>query len=70
VDNTEGKRLYSVSDVARLIGKSQQTIKRWAKQNKIPQPKKLKINGRLVFTEEQISDIKKFATETQQWGQL
>ena len=56
--------LISVREVAEKAGCSAQTIKRWAKQSKVPRPKKLKSSGRLVFTEPQVREILKYARET------
>lgn len=56
-------RLLTVSEVAKTIGKSAQTIKRWAKLGKIPRGSKLKANGRIVFSVQEFEQIKKFSTE-------
>ena len=62
---SDKEQLYYVSQVAEIVKVTSQTIKRWAKQKKIPQPMKLKSSGRLVFTGVQVEAIKKFSTDVE-----
>ena len=55
---------HKVSEVAELIGKSGQTIKRWRTDGKIPFGRKLKSSGHIVFTDDEVEIIRRFASET------
>jgi predicted site-specific integrase-resolvase len=57
------QRYFTVSEVAKAIEKSAQTVKRWAKVGKIPRGSKVKANGRIVFTLQEFELIKAYATE-------
>jgi excisionase family DNA binding protein len=51
------QRLVQISEAARRIGVSVQTIRRWADAGKIPSLRTP--SGRRVFTEEQIAAIRR-----------
>lgn len=61
--NAPDAKRYYVADLAREIGKSAQTIKRWLKAGKIRigRIKKEVATGKLVFTEEQAQAIRNYA---------
>lgn len=59
------EKLIFVAEVAKMANRSSQTIKKWAKDGKIPAPKKLKSSGKLVFTEPQAREIVKYSKETE-----
>ncbi len=55
---------YTRAQIAKLVGKSVDTIYRWEKNNKIPKPKKLAHNHECVYTEENLKAIREFMNET------
>ncbi len=57
-------RYFTVAEVAALVKKSAQTVKRWAKAGKIPRGRKLVSSKQIVFTEAEVELIRKFAMAT------
>jgi len=53
---------FTVKEVADLAKKSKQTIVRWYKSGKIPEPSRLESNGWRVYPEDQKDIIVNFAT--------
>lgn len=58
---TEDKKYYRIGEVAKRVGKTPQTIKRWEEAGKISKAKKSKSSGWRVYTEEQVKVIEKYA---------
>lgn len=56
------KKLYSTSDVAERAGVSRDTILRWLKTGKVPEPSRDR-NGWRVFTEAEIKLVLRHATK-------
>ncbi len=63
VAHPSAKDLVLISEVARAAGVHVRTLERWATAGKIPQPKKLKANGRRVYTVAECETIIRFAKE-------
>jgi hypothetical protein len=58
------EELHLLSEVAKAAGVHPRTLQRWAEVGKIPKPRKLKANGRRVYTTAQRATIVSFARET------
>lgn len=56
--------LYPLADVAREAGVHPRTLLRWAEAGKIPKPRKLKANGRRVYTAHDRATIIGFSKAT------
>lgn len=58
---TKKEEWFFIADVAKEARVSPRTLLRWGDSGKIPRPKKLKANGRLVFGREDREAILTFA---------
>lgn len=59
----DGVDFYTLSEIAKLTNKSKQTIVRWYKSGKIPEPSRMASNNWRLYSEEQKDIILKFANK-------
>jgi predicted site-specific integrase-resolvase len=57
-----GENYFTLKEIGEAAGRSPQTIRRWAREGKVPTPKKIESSGRLVFGEDDRKEIIAFAT--------
>jgi excisionase family DNA binding protein len=56
-----GENLYTIAAVAKRVGVHADTLRRWVKSGKVPEPNRDRNDWRL-FTEEEVQEVIKFAT--------
>lgn len=61
--NINGETYFTIGEVAKEVGISIQTIKRWEMVGKIPCACRLESNKWRVFSTEQVSKITKYANK-------
>ena len=63
--STNEEVLFFIAEVAKEARVSTRTLLRWGEAGKIPRPRKLKANGRLVYTSLDRNAILLFARATE-----
>ena len=56
-------RLFTIAEVAKRVGVHADTLRRWVKTGKIPEPSRDRNDWR-VFTEEEVQYVERFASAT------
>ncbi|RKX25615.1 MAG: hypothetical protein DRP46_11750 [Candidatus Zixiibacteriota bacterium] len=56
-------KFYTIAEVAKRVGVHADTLRRWVKTGKIPEPSRDRNDWR-VFTEEEVQDVERFAKMT------